>query len=74
MKTIVETLWVMAFVLFWMVVLPVAGLVEIGIAMSDKVDRMTDRAGCERCGCTRESNTSRNVDDERCGCTSRSKR
>jgi hypothetical protein len=41
MKAIVEALWVMAFVLFWMVVLPVAGLVEIGIAISDKVDSIT---------------------------------
>jgi uncharacterized membrane protein SpoIIM required for sporulation len=41
MKAIVETFWVMAFVLFWVVVLPVAGLVEVGIMMSDKVDRMT---------------------------------
>ena len=31
MKAIVEAWWVMAFVLFWVVVLPVAGLVEIGI-------------------------------------------
>lgn len=37
MKAIVEALWVMAFVLFWMVVLPVAGLVEIGILVSDRV-------------------------------------
>jgi len=39
MKAIIETLLTVVFVLFWMVVLPVAGLVEIGIVMSDSVDR-----------------------------------
>jgi hypothetical protein len=38
MKAIVETFWAMTFMLFWIVVLPVAGLVEIGIVMSDKVE------------------------------------
>ncbi len=41
MKAIVEALWVMAFGLFWAVVLPVAGLVEIGILVSDRIDRIT---------------------------------
>jgi hypothetical protein len=41
MKAIVETCWVMAFALFWVVVLPVAGLVEIGILVSDRIDRIT---------------------------------
>ena len=37
MKAIVEALWVMAFVLLWVVVLSVAGLVEIGIMVSDRI-------------------------------------
>jgi hypothetical protein len=41
MKAIVEAWWVMAFALFWVVVLPVAGLVEIGILVSDRIDRVT---------------------------------
>jgi hypothetical protein len=41
MKAIVETCWVMAFAFFWVVVLPVAGLVEIGILVSDRIDRIT---------------------------------
>jgi len=41
MKAIVEAWWVMAFALFWVVVLPVAGLVEIGILVLDSIDRMT---------------------------------
>lgn len=40
MEAILETVWVMAFVLFWLLVLPVAGLVEVGLLMSDKVERM----------------------------------
>jgi hypothetical protein len=39
MKAIIETLLAVVFVLFWMVVLPVAGLVEIGIVVSDNFDR-----------------------------------
>ena len=41
MKAIVEALWVMLFGLFWAVVLPVAGLVEIGILVSNRIDRIT---------------------------------
>lgn len=41
MKGFVEAWWVMAFALFWVVVLPVAGLVEIGILVSDRIDRIT---------------------------------
>ena len=41
MKAIVEAWWVMAFALFWVVVLPVAGLVEIGILVSDSIDKIT---------------------------------
>jgi hypothetical protein len=41
MKAILEALWVMACALFWVVVLPVAGLVEIGILVSDRIDRIT---------------------------------
>ena len=41
MKAIVETIWVMTFGFFWLLVLPVAGLVEVGVMISDKVDRMT---------------------------------
>jgi len=37
MKEIVEAWWVMAFAFFWVVVLPVAGLVEIGILVSDRI-------------------------------------
>jgi hypothetical protein len=40
MKAIVETMRVMACGLFWLVVLPVAGLLEAGRMMSAKVDRM----------------------------------
>ena len=40
MKAILETIRVMAFGLFWLVVLPVAGLIEAGRMMSAKVDRM----------------------------------
>ena len=43
MKTIVETFWVMAFVLLWLVALPVAGLVEIGLVVSDKIDHTMHR-------------------------------
>ena len=43
MKAIVEGWWVMSFALFWVVVLPVAGLVEIGIFVSDRIDRITTR-------------------------------
>jgi hypothetical protein len=41
MKAIVEAWWVMAFALFWAVVLPVGGLVEIGILVSDRIDGLT---------------------------------
>ena len=37
MKAIVEALWVMAFVLLWVVVLPVAGLLEISVIVSDRI-------------------------------------
>lgn len=40
MKAIVEILEATAFLLFWMVVLSVAGLVEIGIVVSDNFDRL----------------------------------
>jgi hypothetical protein len=37
MKAIVEALWVMVFVLLWVVVLPVAGLLEISVMVSDTI-------------------------------------
>jgi hypothetical protein len=40
MKAIVETVLAVAFALFWMVILPVAGLVEIGIVVSDAFPRI----------------------------------
>jgi hypothetical protein len=43
MKAIVETFCVMAVGLFWMVVLPVAGLVEVGLVVSDKIDATIHR-------------------------------
>jgi len=43
MKAIVEAFWVMAFVLLWMVVLSVAGLVEVGLVVSDKVEHAMHR-------------------------------
>jgi hypothetical protein len=36
-----EAFWVMAFVLLWLVVLPVAGLVKIGLEISGKIDNTT---------------------------------
>jgi hypothetical protein len=41
MKAIVEAWWIMAFALFWVVVLPVAGLVEIGVLVSNRIGRIT---------------------------------
>ena len=41
MKAIVEALWTMAYGLFWVVVLSVAGLVEIGLLVAERIDRIT---------------------------------
>ena len=41
MKAIVEALWVILFGLFLGVVLPVSGLIEIGILVSNRIDRIT---------------------------------
>ena len=38
-----EAFWVMAFILLWLVVLPVAGLVEISLVVSDKIDHTMHR-------------------------------
>lgn len=43
MKTINETFLVTAFALLWLVVLPVAGLIEIGVVVSDKIEALTTR-------------------------------
>ena len=43
MKAVVEAFWVMAFVLLWMLVLPLAGLVEVGVVVSDKIDHAVHR-------------------------------
>jgi hypothetical protein len=43
MTAIVEAFWVMAFVLLWIVVLPVAGVVEVGLVVSDKIDHTVHR-------------------------------
>ena len=40
MKAILETIRVLAFGLFWLVVL-VARLIEVDLMMSDKIDRIT---------------------------------
>lgn len=44
MKAILETIRVLAFGLFWLVALPVAGLIEVGLMMSEKIDRMCSPA------------------------------
>jgi hypothetical protein len=43
MKAVVEAFWVIAFVLLWMLVLPLAGLVEVGVVVSDKIDHAVHR-------------------------------
>ena len=39
MEAIIETIRVMAFGLFWLVALPAAGVVEVGLMMLDKIGR-----------------------------------
>ena len=43
MKTINETFLVTAFALLWLVVLPVAGLIELGVVVSYKIEAFTAR-------------------------------
>lgn len=38
MKTLAEVMAVLLCLLFWTVVLPVAGLIEIGVLIADRVD------------------------------------
>jgi hypothetical protein len=39
MEAIIETIRVMAFGLFWLVALPAAGVVEVGLMTLDKIGR-----------------------------------
>jgi len=41
MKTINETFLVAAFTLLWLLVLPLAGLFEVVVVLSDKVEALT---------------------------------
>jgi len=45
MKAISEFLLVAAFGLFWVGVLPVAGLLEIGLVVSGRIETLTTRYG-----------------------------
>ena len=44
MKAILETIRVLAFGFFWLVALLVAGLIEVGLMMSEKIDHMCSPA------------------------------
>ena len=38
METIVAVFWMMAFVFLWRAVLPVAGMMEVSLVVSDKIN------------------------------------